>query len=357
MRSESRRSHRADTPASASIPRPLRFALGAGALAVVLVGSLSFANASSNNDADGGGAGTSGGLADVSGRDDVWAQVSRNDGYREPLLLEAGDPVTFVVTVDGETVELTGSTSQILADTLIDAGIVVDLDDVVSAPMGEAPAEGAEIAVERVGTRIETEVETLPFETVEQRTSRLPTGTTQVQTEGVEGSRVTTIQATYADGEVTQRTELNTVVASQPVDKVVLVGTGSVSTTTSSGSSGSSGSSSSSGGSSSSMPTYSGGNPRSIAQSMLSAYGWGSDQWSCLDRLWQRESNWNPYAQNPSSGAYGIPQSLPGSKMATAGSDWQTNPATQIKWGLGYIQGRYGSPCGAWAHSQSVGWY
>ena len=90
---------------------------------------------------------------------------------------------------------------------------------------------------------------------------------------------------------------------------------------------------------------------------MLSSYGWGMDQWSCLDSLWQRESNWNPYAQNSSSGAYGIPQSLPGSKMASAGSDWQTNPATQIKWGLGYIDGRYGSPCGAWAHSQSVGWY
>lgn len=81
------------------------------------------------------------------------------------------------------------------------------------------------------------------------------------------------------------------------------------------------------------------------------------DQWSCLDALWQRESNWNPSAMNPSSGAYGIPQSLPGSKMASAGADWRTNPATQIRWGLGYIKGRYGSPCGAWGHSQSVGWY
>ncbi len=90
---------------------------------------------------------------------------------------------------------------------------------------------------------------------------------------------------------------------------------------------------------------------------MLSSYGWGMDQWSCLDSLWQRESNWNHTAMNPSSGAYGIPQSLPGSKMASAGADWQTNPATQIRWGLGYIQGRYGSPCGAWGHSQARGWY
>ncbi len=99
------------------------------------------------------------------------------------------------------------------------------------------------------------------------------------------------------------------------------------------------------------------GDPRGIAQAMLADFGWGSDQFSCLDSLWQKESNWNPQAQNPSSGAYGIPQALPGSKMASAGADWQTNPATQIKWGLGYIKDRYGSPCAAWNHSQSVGWY
>ena len=99
------------------------------------------------------------------------------------------------------------------------------------------------------------------------------------------------------------------------------------------------------------------GDARSIARSMLSSYGWGDDQWGCLDSLWMRESGWNHTATNPSSGAYGIPQSLPASKMATAGADWQTNPATQITWGLGYIQGRYGSPCNAWAHSESVGWY
>ncbi|QUW20004.1 transglycosylase SLT domain-containing protein [Agrococcus sp. Marseille-Q4369] len=90
---------------------------------------------------------------------------------------------------------------------------------------------------------------------------------------------------------------------------------------------------------------------------MVLSRGWGEDQYSCLYSLWQKESNWNVYAQNRSSGAYGIPQSLPGSKMASAGADWQTNPVTQITWGLGYISGRYGTPCGAWAHSQRVGWY
>ncbi len=85
--------------------------------------------------------------------------------------------------------------------------------------------------------------------------------------------------------------------------------------------------------------------------------GWESDQYSCLVILWERESNWRVNAKNKSSGAYGIPQSLPGSKMASEGADWMTNPKTQINWGLKYIKGRYGAPCGALAHSNKFNWY
>jgi hypothetical protein len=99
------------------------------------------------------------------------------------------------------------------------------------------------------------------------------------------------------------------------------------------------------------------GSPLQIAERMLSQFGWSSGQFSCLQPLWAHESDWNPYAQNPSSGAYGIPQALPGWRMASAGGDWQSNPATQIRWGLSYIQGSYGSPCAAWAHEQAAGWY
>jgi hypothetical protein len=99
------------------------------------------------------------------------------------------------------------------------------------------------------------------------------------------------------------------------------------------------------------------GTAQAIAYDMVRARGWGDDQFSCLQALWNRESGWRVNAYNASSGAYGIPQSLPGSKMASAGPDWETNPATQITWGLGYISGRYGDPCGAWASSQSRGWY
>lgn len=96
---------------------------------------------------------------------------------------------------------------------------------------------------------------------------------------------------------------------------------------------------------------------KAYAASVLPAYGWGSDQFRCLDLLWTRESGWRANAYNASSGAYGIPQSLPGSKMASAGADWRTNAATQIDWGLSYISARYGSPCGAWAHSEAYNWY
>ncbi|MBQ1074538.1 lytic transglycosylase domain-containing protein [Micromonospora sp. C31] len=96
---------------------------------------------------------------------------------------------------------------------------------------------------------------------------------------------------------------------------------------------------------------------REVGCALMVRAGFGMDQFPCLNKLWDKESGWNHKARNPSSGAYGIPQALPGSKMGSVAGDWQTNPTTQIKWGLGYIEGRYGSPCKAWAHSQDVGWY
>jgi peptidoglycan hydrolase-like protein with peptidoglycan-binding domain len=94
------------------------------------------------------------------------------------------------------------------------------------------------------------------------------------------------------------------------------------------------------------------------AQQKFGAHGWTvSAQFECLNQIWIHESNWKVYATNPSSGAYGIPQSLPGNKMAAAGSDWQTNPATQIQWGEDYIKGRYSTPCSAWAFWQANHWY
>jgi hypothetical protein len=99
------------------------------------------------------------------------------------------------------------------------------------------------------------------------------------------------------------------------------------------------------------------GTNRALGYQLMTGFGWPADQWPALDALWYRESGWNHLAQNRSSGAYGIPQSLPATKMATVGPDWRTNPETQIRWGLAYIGARYGSPQGAWEHSQRFGWY
>ena len=99
------------------------------------------------------------------------------------------------------------------------------------------------------------------------------------------------------------------------------------------------------------------GSPRQIAQAMLGSFGWSSGQFSCLDPLWEHESRWSVTSANPGSGAFGIPQALPGSRMASAGPDWQTSAATQITWGLRYIRDTYGSPCAAFSHEQATGWY
>jgi len=99
------------------------------------------------------------------------------------------------------------------------------------------------------------------------------------------------------------------------------------------------------------------GSAKDIALQMTKKRGWGYSEYTCLVNLWNKESSWNIYAHNTGSGAYGIPQALPGEKMASVGSDWKTSAKTQITWGLGYIEGRYGTPCGAWASSQQRGWY
>ncbi|HVB41488.1 MAG TPA: lytic transglycosylase domain-containing protein [Streptosporangiaceae bacterium] len=98
------------------------------------------------------------------------------------------------------------------------------------------------------------------------------------------------------------------------------------------------------------------GTAQAIAYKMLSSFGFSTNQFGCLNNIWSRESGWRYNAAN-ASGAYGIPQALPGSKMASAGADWLTNPATQIKWGLGYIKSVYGTPCNAWVFWQGHSWY
>ena len=99
------------------------------------------------------------------------------------------------------------------------------------------------------------------------------------------------------------------------------------------------------------------GSNRRIGKRLAAEHGWTGEEWVCLNNLWTKESGWSTRSSNSSGTAWGIPQALPGSKMRSAGTDWRTNPATQIKWGIGYIDNRYGTACKAWGHWQSHNWY
>ncbi|MFC7404858.1 G5 domain-containing protein [Georgenia alba] len=275
---------------------------------------------------------------------DAGQGVSRSQ-VASRVALEADGAVSFRVAVDGQTRQVT-TNAPTLSEALTEADIVVGADDVVSADLSEPVPEGQIVRIDRATTEHVTEEEVEEFETIEEEDPNLPEGEREVEVEGRDGVTTSTFRVVRAGGEEVSREHVATVVVSERRDKVVRVGTmEAVESPYSTSSDGSAPSGS-----------YSG-DPRAIAQSMVADRGWGASEFSCLDALWQRESNWDPYAQNPSSGAYGIPQALPGTKMASAGSDWQTNPATQIAWGLDYIAGRYGTPCGAWGHSESVGWY
>jgi hypothetical protein len=167
--------------------------------------------------------------------------------------------------------------------------------------------------------------------------SYLPEGTTRIVSKGKPGVTLVMYSITYSGGQEVSRVELATVVIADPVDDVVAVGTLEVP----------------------SRPAIVPGSNREVGLEMAAEYGWVGVEWQCLDNLWERESNWRHLIANPSSGAYGIPQALPADKMATAGSDWKTNPATQIAWGLEYIEGRYGTPCYAWGfwNDHDPHWY
>jgi uncharacterized protein YabE (DUF348 family) len=203
----------------------------------------------------------------------------------------------------------------------------------------EAPAPQVAVVVERVETKKVTTTRAIDHDTTTKKSSdRYADLDPKVAKKGKDGERTIVHQVTTVDGKVVKKTKVSDEVTTKPVTGVLVKGTKDRPEPEPE------------------TPTYSG-STRSIGQQMAAARGWTGSEWTCLESLWTKESGWDASAQNPSSGAYGIPQSLPGSKMASAGSDWQSNPATQIEWGLGYIADVYGTPCGAWGHSQSVGWY
>ena len=233
----------------------------------------------------------------------------------------------------------------------------------IGSPNGSVNSQTSGLTIEGQSDSVYTVTEESTEEhgRVEKETDSLPEGETKVETEGVDGLVRTTYEVTSKDGTEVSRTPLSSSVVTEKVDEVVLVGTGSGAQKPAGEAGGGGGGG---GGEVAPAPAPSpagdGTTPdgaQAIARSMMGSYGWGDGEFSCLQSLWNRESGWNYQAENASSGAYGIPQALPGSKMSSVAGDWATNPSTQITWGMQYIQGRYGTPCSAWAHSESVGWY
>lgn len=194
--------------------------------------------------------------------------------------------------------------------------------------------------------KIEVVEETIPFETVTKDISNGAESTkNKVLQEGEEGTKKVTYKVKYQKNEEIERTKISEEITKEPVNKIIQVSSKLISTRSEISSRGSA------------RVTGSLSEYQEYAQEKCYAYGWSDSDFSCLVSLWNRESGWNPSSYNRSSGAYGIPQALPASKMASAGSDYMTNYKTQINWGLSYIKSRYGSPTAAWSYFKNTGWY
>ena len=192
--------------------------------------------------------------------------------------------------------------------------------------------------------KIVKETVEIPFETITKEVSTVTGETTnKVLQEGQNGIKEITYKIKYQNDVEIERTQISETVVQEPVNKIVQVTAQISSRYAGSRNLGAS--------------SASAAEAQAYARERCSAYGWSENDYYNLVALWNKESHWNMYAQNRSSGAYGIPQALPGSKMASAGSDYLTNYKTQVNWGLSYIKGRYGNPTMAYYHSQATGWY
>jgi uncharacterized protein YabE (DUF348 family) len=262
--------------------------------------------------------------------------ASRSASLTREDLLRVSTQKTLHLAVDGQVIDGV-TTAGTVRDALREIGLVLNEGDRVSVPLDATATDGLVVMVTRAASAGETVTEAVPFEEQEVEDPALTKGTRQVETAGRAGVRTTTYSTSTVGGAVVDRQVIASAVTVEPVTQVIKVGTMEVAAGVN--------------------ISVSPGSAQEIGQQLAAARGWGDDQFACLLQLWNKESGWRVDAENRSSGAYGIPQSLPGSKMASVGADWRTNPATQITWGLNYIGGRYGNPCGAWASSQAKGWY
>ncbi|MCW2540895.1 MAG: hypothetical protein JWN95_2620 [Frankiales bacterium] len=258
------------------------------------------------------------------------SRSQRLDSGTTNVTLDAPKKVTFVIGKKKTAVLTAGPT---VYDAIADAGLYVGPADKLSAT--GTVRNNQVIRIQRVTFGQKVAKVSVPFPVISRPDGTVYRGTDRVITPGEAGSNRVTYQLIYVDGKYSGQVPQRTSVLVKPVPEVKGVGTKDVPAFVAS------------------VPA---GSAQKIAAAMVASRGWDGEQFSCLVSLWNKESGWRTDAANP-SGAYGIPQALPGDKMSTAGADWQTNPATQITWGLNYISGVYGTPCAAWGHSQATNWY
>ena len=248
------------------------------------------------------------------------------DGAGFQLVVSRATPISFTLYGKTNTIR---TQSKTVGDFIKEKGIIIAENDKISVGLDSAITNNMSLKIWREGKQTITVDESIDFgvETIDNADQ--PVGYREIRSAGILGKRNVTYEITIQDGQESSRVEIASIITEQPIKQIEVIGTKAT------------------------TPEEA----RVLGHKMMFDYGFSEDQWTCLDSLWYRESRWSLTATNPTSGAYGIPQSLPASKMATAGSDYLTNAATQISWGLKYIKDRYVTPCGAWNQSESVGWY
>ncbi len=245
----------------------------------------------------------------------------------DPTAIAIRTPRLVTVVHDGER-ETVSTTQPTVATLLSEMKLTRDADDRLSVDPATPTKYGMTVTLQRVGTKTLVKTVDVKHGTAKRDDADLKRGQTKVITAGRNGKAQVTYAVTVVDGKQTASKLVRRVTLAAPRTEIVAVGTKKVSIAPQ-------------------APTPSPGSAKAIAKDLVAQRGWSDDQYDCLVEMWNRESGWRVTAENSGSGAYGIPQALPGSKMASAGPDWQTNPETQIKWGLRYIAARYNTPCGA----------
>jgi uncharacterized protein YabE (DUF348 family) len=267
--------------------------------------------------------------------DKDFSSVSRDQRLPlSPTAITVRRPKHIRITADGRT-RIVVTTAPTVAVLLADLRIAVGPQDMLSAVASSSLRDGETIDVTRVRANNVVKNHPVPFPTQQVGDPTMYVGQSKLVRHGKNGIEAVTVEVVSVDGRVVGRAIVKRVVTRPPIAAIVKVGTKPQPAP---------------------VINVDPGSAQDIGKQLAAQRGWGADQFSCLYQLWNNESGWRVDATN-ASGAYGIPQALPGDKMAAYGSDWQTNPSTQIKWGLAYIAGRYGTPCDAWSFWQSNGWY